>query len=153
MAAGIERGMNGAHFRGKTKKNWWELVALLRVLTTFVTLQEKNGRQAFFHLRLLILKKIFFVSVIGVQIYQGSVSKYFLNIFLALLYFFVQVYRPWYFWRFEKTQPFLAKNTYIFVSNFFFLQRNFKYCFWFKAKILFCFFSHKLNILGSIVCF
>ena len=122
MATGIERGMNGAHFRGKTKKNWWEFVALLRVLTAFVTLQEKNGRQAFFHLRLLILKKIFFVSVIGVRIYQGSVSKYFLNIFLALLYFFVQVYRPWYFWRFEKTQPFLAKNTYIFVSNFFFYK-------------------------------
>ena len=120
--------------------------------TAFVTLQEKNGRQAFFHLRLLILKKILFVSVIGVWIYQGSVSKYFLNIFLALLYFFVQVYRPWYFWRFEKTQPFLAKNTDIFVSNFFFYKGILKNV-WFKARIPFCSFSHKLNILGSIVFF
>ena len=137
--------MKGAYIHDTKKEDILYLVDHLRVKTAFVTLLEKSGSPAFFHFRFVILKKIISLLTIGYWIYQDSVSKYLLNIFAALFYFFLQIYEPWYFWRFERGQPFLAKNTEIFVYNFFLNKGILIFFFKFKTRILLCSFSHVIE--------
>ena len=87
---------------------------------------------------------------IGFAVLQSQTGRIFTYTLEGMRLVFVQVYRPWYFWRFERGQPFLAKNTDIFVSNFF-LQRNFKFFLNLKLGYFSALFHMKLNILGSIV--
>ena len=85
VASGIERRMNRAYFQSIKIENLQDLVAHMCAQASLVTVLTKIGDKHFSFFLWRFWTKGIFLYAIGYCIYQGSVSKNFLNIFLCFL--------------------------------------------------------------------